>query len=665
MALSCGNINTEAARLKTAFASCRNLKASDLDAMVDLILAIQTCSTGMNQDNKFKIIALSYDDVTSGVNHAFNALPAFTTGETEIMIIQATLTSGAEKIFILHDIGKGSYGVGNTQLPLASFKELISSSAGVSVTLDSGTVTQQSASLPSTNRIKLNLATQSTAGVMSATDKAKLDNIGVNGEENVQSDWANTDIANDAHILNKPTNLSDFTDDINAANVQSDWDQTDIAAKDYIKNKPSLTGVTNLTNTPNAINVDVESSTGTDTTILGATQTLAGVMSAADKAKLDGLTGSEQNVQSDWNQTDTLSDDYIKNKPIFNSATNLNSSATGINVSITSDTGSDATINAVNTTLAGVMLPEDKVKLDQIESNAEANIQSDWNETNASIAGHIINRPSVIDDLTSSSSTDLLSAAQGKILNEKIDALGTSEGIYDTIASRDLSTTHVNGDIVLVVDASGDLTVNSGWALYRFNTGVWLKISEEESLDSSNTSNLSLGVATTTTRDIDNDGGTGVTITEATSTEAGLLSTNNRAIILEQAKKHNFVSLLDPLASNDSSEGYQVGSMWVNLISNKAYICVSDSVNSAEWKEIGNTNQSNLIEKTESFTLSNVDTSVTVSETPSLTARLIVFRNGLEQSIGVSEDFNISGSVISFTEAFEDGETVKVYYSHI
>lgn len=54
-----------------------------------------------------------------------------------------------------------------------------------------------------------------------------------------------------------------------------------------------------------------------------ATQSAAGFMSAADKTKLDGITAAkmtawnaaEPNVQSDWNQTDTTADDYIKNKP--------------------------------------------------------------------------------------------------------------------------------------------------------------------------------------------------------------------------------------------------------------------------------------------------------------------------------------------------------------
>ena len=47
-----------------------------------------------------------------------------------------------------------------------------------------------------------------------------------------------------------------------------------------------------------------------------ATSTANGLMSAADKKKLDGIaTGAETNVQSDWNIADENSDAYIKNKP--------------------------------------------------------------------------------------------------------------------------------------------------------------------------------------------------------------------------------------------------------------------------------------------------------------------------------------------------------------
>lgn len=47
-----------------------------------------------------------------------------------------------------------------------------------------------------------------------------------------------------------------------------------------------------------------------------ATQQKDGLMSSADKTKLDSIAaGAEVNVQSDWNVTDTASDAFIKNKP--------------------------------------------------------------------------------------------------------------------------------------------------------------------------------------------------------------------------------------------------------------------------------------------------------------------------------------------------------------
>lgn len=77
------------------------------------------------------------------------------------------------------------------------------------------------------------------------------------------------------------------------------------------------TGATNLgIGTRTATTVSITSSTGSSATFPAATTSQAGAMTATDKVKLNGIaTGAEQNVQSDWNQTNTTADDYIKNKP--------------------------------------------------------------------------------------------------------------------------------------------------------------------------------------------------------------------------------------------------------------------------------------------------------------------------------------------------------------
>ena len=130
---------------------------------------------------------------------------------------------------------------------------------------------------------------------------------------------------------------------------------------------PNVT--TDITTTHNATNVVVNSSDGTDGTINGATQTLAGVMTAADKTKLDGIAAGAQ----------------------VNVATNLGSSGTGATRTITSSTGSSTSItySAADVGAAAV--------------NATVNLTG--NQTVAgdkTFSGLIIGRtPTVVTDLSS------------------------------------------------------------------------------------------------------------------------------------------------------------------------------------------------------------------------------------------------------------------------
>lgn len=75
-------------------------------------------------------------------------------------------------------------------------------------------------------------ATTSTSGLMSATDKSKLNGIASGAEVNVQSDWNQADNTADDYIKNKPS--------IPAAQIQANWGQTDNTKLDYILNKPTI-----------------------------------------------------------------------------------------------------------------------------------------------------------------------------------------------------------------------------------------------------------------------------------------------------------------------------------------------------------------------------------------------------------------------------------------
>lgn len=76
-----------------------------------------------------------------------------------------------------------------------------------------------------------------------------------------------------------------------------------------------------------------------------------GLMLGADKIKLDGIaSGAEANVQSDWNQTTTTSDDYIKNKPTIGAA-----AAKGVVSSISADSTDLPTVTAVKSYIASAV----------------------------------------------------------------------------------------------------------------------------------------------------------------------------------------------------------------------------------------------------------------------------------------------------------------------
>jgi len=76
-------------------------------------------------------------------------------------------------------------------------------------------------------------------------------------------------------------------------NVQVDWIETDTGSDAFIKNKP--TSVTQF-----------------DVINLGSAQ----IITTTERNKLNSIDyGADVNVQSDWNQTNTAADDYIKNKP--------------------------------------------------------------------------------------------------------------------------------------------------------------------------------------------------------------------------------------------------------------------------------------------------------------------------------------------------------------
>lgn len=139
---------------------------------------------------------------------------------------------------------------------------------------------------------------------------------------------------------------------------------TDLAA-DSKTDTLTITAGNNITLTPTA-NTDSFSIAATDTTYdvvtAGTSTTAGGLMSQADKTKLNGIaTGAEVNVQANWNETSSSSDAYIQNKPSIPTATS----------DLTNDSNFVADASYVHTD--NNYTSTEKTKLSGIAAGAEVN----------------------------------------------------------------------------------------------------------------------------------------------------------------------------------------------------------------------------------------------------------------------------------------------------
>lgn len=125
----------------------------------------------------------------------------------------------------------------------------------------------------------------------------------------------------------------------------------------------------------------------------------------------------------------------------------------------------------------------------------------------------VIERGSTVYSVLAS---DILTYVQGNI--------GTSEyDVADITARNALSGLSV-GDRVFVLDASGDATVDSGWAIYVWRNAAFTKVAEEEGLDVV-IGGANLGyIAAPTQGTVTSSTGDNAVITAADVTNAGLMT---------------------------------------------------------------------------------------------------------------------------------------------
>ncbi len=143
------------------------------------------------------------------------------------------------------------------------------------------------------------IASQSEDGLMSATDKVKLDEIESGAQVNVQSDWNVTDTSSDAYIKNKPTIPTDTNQKIKAGSVTfGNNDVVDIVAG----SNTTVTGLASGTGAPKiTISATDTGATSIETTGSGNVVNSASYDASARKITLSkGVTAltSHQSIKT-------------------------------------------------------------------------------------------------------------------------------------------------------------------------------------------------------------------------------------------------------------------------------------------------------------------------------------------------------------------------------
>lgn len=144
--------------------------------------------------------------------------------------------------------------------------------------------------------------TNNQAGVMTAAQAAKLAGISEGAEANVQADWAQTVTTADDYIKNKPS----------LATVATSGSYTDLS------NKPTIDSSLSSTSTNAVQNKVINTALGGKVDKVSGKGLSTNDYTTTEKNKLSGIAaGAEVNVQPDWDETDSTSDAYIKNKPVI------------------------------------------------------------------------------------------------------------------------------------------------------------------------------------------------------------------------------------------------------------------------------------------------------------------------------------------------------------
>lgn len=260
-----------------------------------------------------------------------------------------------------------------------------------------------------------------------ALEKAKLSGIAANAQVNVNTNLSLGGSGN-ARTLNSSTgsNVAFPVSSGSSAGLMSTSQFDKLVG---IEAGAQVNVATNLDRTLSINSITITNNTGTNAVLPGATTNTAGMLSAADKTKLNGVAiGAQVNV-----------------------ATNLDIAGAGDSRVLTSTTGSNVALTVASTVDAGLMGINDRTKLDGINSGAQVNVGTDLSvSTTANVVSLL---SSTGNNVNLTSATVSLAGVMSAPDKAKLNAVDVNAEVNTpTTASR----ASVATDVVLQAKAMSD-----------------------------------------------------------------------------------------------------------------------------------------------------------------------------------------------------------------
>lgn len=238
---------------------------------------------------------------------------------------------------------------------------------------------------PDSNKaVNIPPATTSTPGLMSAADKTKLEGVESGAEENTietikKNGTAISPDANKAVDIPIPTVAKSGSGENEKATITDGQNTYDVPTVDAMEAYVGEHGGVIQKIKQNGTEMTIDSS-DKSVNFTNATTSADGLMSSADKTKLNGIeAGAQENVQSDWNQSSSSADDFIKNKPTkLSDFTNDGDGTSGSTFPTTEQMN-----DAIDAKVTGALQPKGSTTFANLPALTAANVNTFYNVSDA------------------------------------------------------------------------------------------------------------------------------------------------------------------------------------------------------------------------------------------------------------------------------------------